>query len=61
MSGFGTFSHIYQDEPADPLPPQPLPLLSLLSQVFTIWDCVCSRSLCLKLKLLTLLLMEGYM
>ncbi len=33
MSGFGTFSHIYQDEPADPLPLQPPLLFSLLSQV----------------------------
>lgn len=32
MSGFGRFSHIYQDEPADPLPPQPLLLFNLLSQ-----------------------------
>lgn len=34
MSGFGTFSHIYQDEPADPLPLQPSLLCSLLSRVF---------------------------
>lgn len=33
MSGFGTFSHICQDEPADPLSLQPSLLFSLLSQV----------------------------
>lgn len=33
MSGYGTFSHIYQDEPADPLSLQPSLFFSLLSKV----------------------------
>lgn len=34
MSGFGTFSHIYQDEPADPLPLQPFSLIQFVVSSF---------------------------